>query len=233
MSKIQRRDFVGGACASLAAAAMIDPTAVLAGNNDAVLQPFNKVMLAGLDGKPLKAASLKDGESFVFSYPYVSSPAYIINTGVELKAAGKWGGGLGPKKSIVALAAICTHLLSHPTKDLATITYRHKKQGFFAKKDHVMTCCTHGSVFDLERAGTRIDGPARAALSLITLEHDAAADTLSATGVYGVPWLHKKFLKNFKKDLRKIYGRSGYKKLVEGTTAIKNLKDVSADVLKC
>ncbi len=231
---MDRRSFITGACATIIGAACLDPSESFAGKNDAKLKEFEKAVITGADGKPLKAADLKEGESFIFNYPYASSPAFLINTGSEVGANGDWKGGVGEKKSIVAFVAICTHALSYPSKNLSSIAYRHKAEGKYAKKDHMITCCSHGSVFDVDAGGKRIDGPAPAGLTAILLEHDPATDTLTASATYGIPKLHKKFLKRNKKKLRKIYGRKEYKQKVAGKTApMKKMEEISENIAKC
>jgi len=233
MGEIKRREFVGGACATLATAAMLNPAEVLASTNDPVMQSFKRVTITGADGQPLKAASIAAGEYFVFNYPYVSSPAFLINSDGQIKPSGAWGGGVGAAKSVVAFAAICSHLLSYPKASLSALSYRHKKEGQYATKDRVITCCAHGSVYDVDAGGAKVSGPATAGLAAIVLEHDAATDALTATGVYGAPWIHKKFLTRMKKDLKKVYGRSGYKAEAEGSVQIKKLTDITSDISKC
>ena len=230
---MERRTFIGGSCASLAAATMFDPSSTLAESKSAVRTPFKRAHLVGLDGQPLKASSLEEGKNFVFYYPFVSSPAFLINTGMEIAPKGGWSGGTGHKKTIVAFAAICGHLLSHPKKKLSPISYRHKKEGNYAKKDRVITCCTHGSVYDVDQGGERISGPATVGLAAITMDHDVEQDTLTATGVYGAPWIHLKFLKRVKRELRKEFGRSDYKKEAEGPAQIRKLEDVSKLISNC
>ena len=140
---------------------------------------------------------------------------------------------MGSKKSIVAFVAICTHALSYPNQKLSAVSYRHKAGGY-ASKDRMITCCSHGSVFDVDKGAARVKGPAKAGLMAVVLEHDPATDTLTASATIGMKKLHKKFLKRNKKKLKKIYGRAEYKQEVEGATApVMKLEDVSKIVSRC
>jgi Rieske Fe-S protein len=229
---MKRRDFVGGACATLIGTALVRPGEVFA-NEEAVAQSFNKVVIVGADGQPLKAATLKPGDCFLFFYPLVSTPAFLIDLGVAARASGNWTGGVGPNTSIVAFQAICTHAYSRPTRKLAPITYRHVKNGKKADRDRLITCCVHGSAFDAADAGKTLKGPATAALMAISLEYDAAADAISATGTYGPDWLHEKFLQLHKKALREEFGQSEYRSEVEGTARLWEIASYSTLLSNC
>lgn len=211
---------------------MMRPGEVLA-TEGAVAQSFNKVVIVGQDGQPLKAAALKPGDNFLFFYPLVSTPAFLIDLGIEVKASGNWAGAVGPNRSIVAFQAICTHAVSRPTRKLAPITYRHVKNAGNADKDRLITCCVHGSIFDAADAGKTLKGPATAALMAIALEYDAAADTISATGTYGPDWLHEKFILYHKKELREEFGQSEYRSEVKGTAQILKIAGFSTLISNC
>jgi Rieske Fe-S protein len=229
---MKRREFVGAACTTLIGAFLMRPGEALA-TEGAVAQSFNNVVIVGEDGRALKAATLKPGDNFLFFYPLVSTPAFLINLGIEVKGSGTWAGAVGPNRSIVAFQAICTHALSRPTRKLAPITYRHFNNAGNANKDRVITCCVHGSMFDAADAGKTLRGPATAPLMAIALEYDAAADTISATGTYGPDWLHEKFIQSHKQELREEFGQSEYRNEVEGTAKILEIASFSTLISSC
>ena len=77
---------------------------------------YQRSRLVYPNGDAVNAAALPAGESFVFHYPYVTTPCFLINLGDTLNQsqvlktesgdAYEWQGGVGPAKSIVAFSAI-------------------------------------------------------------------------------------------------------------------------------
>ncbi len=74
--------------------------------------------LVGRGERPLTTAELVPDEAYVFHYPYVSTPCFLLDLGEPLDAAelrtenGRtytWPGGVGPRRSVVAFSAICSH----------------------------------------------------------------------------------------------------------------------------
>ena len=53
-----------------------------------------------------------------------------------------------------------------------------------------------------------------------------------AVGMVGTE-LFKEFFKTYKKELRKEYGRSGYRKLVGSQTVAMTMKEYSEDIIHC
>ncbi|MDD2951343.1 MAG: sulfur oxidation protein, partial [Sulfuricurvum sp.] len=94
---------------------------------------YEKVQLVDGAGTPIKASSLEKEVTYIFNYPYASTPCMIINLPepteqeVTLKSeTGEeyvWKNGLGKDRTIVAYSAICAHQLTHPTPKDSFIKY--------------------------------------------------------------------------------------------------------------
>ncbi len=107
------------------------------------------------DGKPLTVGSLAEGTSSIFSYPYKTTPCFLLRlspgnvnrqllddtqsgSGQDRKVmladskghAYEWRGGIGPDASIVAFSAICTHKMSHPAKPVSHLNFRPEEKVF-------------------------------------------------------------------------------------------------------
>jgi len=197
---IPRRQFVQ-LCASVSAGALACVSPLLLAQNASTLKPYRRAPLLDAFGLPIKAADLKVGENYVFYYPYVSTPCFLINLGVpahppadlltEKGASYRWNGGVGPQHAIVAYSAICAHKMSHPAKEVSFINYRHapaafkRSDGLDTKQPGVIYCCSEKSVYDPAQGAKVLGGPAKQPLAAIHLEHDDKTGMLYATGTYG------------------------------------------------
>ena len=199
-----------------------------------------RVRLVRTDGSPLKAKDLPLHANWIFHYPYHSSPALLIKlddpappTEVEDKdgKAYTWPGGVGPDKNIVAYAAICAHALSYDSKETAFLNYRRERNQMTGH-GRVITCCAHASVYDPAAGAKVLAGPAKFPLAAVLLEHRAETDELFAVGLIGSE-LYGEFFKAYRKELRKAFGRSRYKKMVKGDVVAMPVKDYSEDAIKC
>lgn len=120
-SKLNRRSFVR-LCASVAALVGACPE-VLA-SQGAKKRRHERVKLVDRAGRAIGANDLIVGTNYLFHYPYVSTPCFLLNLGrptasrVSLRTEeGRhydWQGGVGPQHAIVAFSAICAHKMSHP-----------------------------------------------------------------------------------------------------------------------
>ena len=201
-SGVARRRFLG-LCGALGMAAASRPAAAAPA---LALKKFEKVRLVDDKGEPVKASGLKVGLDYIFHYPFAGTPCLLTDLGeppennVPLKTLAGRGykslAGVGPKKAIVAFSAICTHLLTHPTKNNSFVNYYHENSDF-ADRGKVVTCCAHGSVFDINRGGEVVTGEAKQPLLSVALEHDAKTDELFAIGVLGDHDLFHHFLTIF------------------------------------
>lgn len=162
-------------------------------------KPYRRARLVDATGRLLNAAQLAGNAGMIFHYPYVSTPAMVMDLG---RAA---PGGVGPTGGIVAFSAICTHQFAYPTAALSAINYR--------PGDGRINCCLHGSVFDPAQGGAVLAGPAPKPLTAVVLEFEG--DALVVLGTRG-PEVYEAFFRTFKSELRELYGRGGAEQFVEG-----------------
>lgn len=227
---MQRRHFLFG-CALAAAAA--DPVAQ-AQRARAAPAPSTKprsgprARLLGADGRPLKAASIPPRRALVFPYPFVGTPAFLIDLGrptqrsVALQTHDEerytWDGGVGPQRSIVAFSAICAHRMAYPTRQISFIDYRDEPSAV-THRAQVIHCCSEHSEYDPAAGARVLSGPATQPLAAIVLEHDAADDTLQAVGTRGGE-LFDAFFDQFAMQLALEHGGAEHRSVGESTTAV-------------
>lgn len=188
---MERREFLRActagaslACADLAA----NPT------RDAKPRLYTRTRLVGSDGKPLTAAKLSLNTSYVFEYPFESTPCFLLRldravppvSGLKTEAGSgyAWGGGVGADKAIVAYSAICAHKLAYPSQQVNFINFQ-AKAGPKHTQDRVIACCADGSIYDATAGAKVLAGPAPQPLATILLEHDTKTDGLTAIGTLG------------------------------------------------
>jgi Rieske Fe-S protein len=188
---MERRDFVG-ACA-LGALSLTSTQAFSA--KDMQAQHYARSLLVDPLGNPFKLSALKAGENYVFHYPFETTPCFLLNLGkptakqVRLSThdgqAYEWQGGVGPKRSVVAFSAICSHKMTYPTKQVSFISFQPNATGMTPDSAGIIHCCSDHSRYDPVQGAQVISGPAPQPLCAILLEHDAKADTLHAVGTLG------------------------------------------------
>lgn len=191
-----RRRFVK-LCASLVALAGAGPT-LLAGA-EGVARRYQRVRLVDAEGRPITPASLKVGENYLFHYPYVSTPCFLLDLGKPTRHKAslttedgeryEWSGGIGPKRSVVAFSAICAHKMSHPAREVSFINYRHEPVRYTdgkqsSRRPQVIYCCSEKSVYDPLDGARVLSGPAKQPLAAILLEQGQDGG-LQAIGTYG------------------------------------------------
>jgi Rieske Fe-S protein len=203
---LDRRQFIK-VCAGAGVAVAANPR--LMAQPAGELKPGETVRLVDSEGRTLRPADLTVGQSYVFHYPYVSTPCFLLDLGeraepgAELETADgrsyRWSGGVGPGRSIVAFSAICAHRMSYPTRAVTFIDYRHEPVpgggSSPRSRGQVIYCCSEGSVYDPQDGARVLAGPAPQPLAAVRLEYDEDEDTLSATGMYGGDMLESFFAK--------------------------------------
>ncbi len=206
---MRRRQFLK-ICTTMAALAGLETIRLqeALADPETAAQAYPKVKLLGSNGKPLKTAALKTHAAYLFFYPYISTPCFLLDlqealspqpvAAPETGAAYPWPGGVGPRKSIVAYSAICSHAFVHPDPETAMISYLREPSPL-AERAETITCCVHGSVFDPKKGAAVLKPPAPFPLAAIQLEWDAKSDQLTAVGVRGKPVFHE-FFKSFPKN---------------------------------
>lgn len=166
-----------------------------------VARRYQRVKLVNGRDQPIRSSDLAVGETYIFHYPYLTTPCFILNLGqrtardVELSREDgfnyRWPGGVGPNGSVVAYSAICAHMMTHPARTVTFINYRHDPVTFEdsreerVRRSNVIYCCSEKSVYDATRGAHVLGGPAPQPLAVIVLEHAAEEDAYYATGTEG------------------------------------------------
>ena len=236
----RRRRFCGG-CLSAAALAGILPRRGLAAQGD--LAPYARARLVDRHGQPVRVADLAGATSYLFAYPYVSTPCFLIDLGRRLDAPVtletrdgdpyQWRGGVGPGRSVVAFSAICSHRMTHPSRQVSFINYHPAES---AAEDGsgagVIHCCSENSIYDPAAGGRVLSGPAPEPLAAIALEYDPATDGLTAVGAYGGT-LFQRFLDAFGPRLALEHGGERYSAPMRDATPVMTLEEYSRVEMHC
>lgn len=235
-------------CASAAALASCPvavPTAVFAQSGP--MQTYRRAKLVDAANRPLLPKDLAVGENYVFHYPYICTPCFLLNLGTaasahQLKDAEgrpyRWQGGVGPDRSIVAFSAICTHKMSHPARAVSFINYRSKPVNFYTKgqgmvrRAGVIYCCSENSVYDPTRGAEVLSGPAPQPLATIVLDYDAQEQTLYAIGTRGAE-MFPRFFQEFGVRLGLEFGTDNIKQEVGDTIAVVPLSRYTRQQVMC
>lgn len=232
-----RRRFCG-ACASTAALATGLPRLLHAAERS--VTEHARVTLMASSTVPLRARELQQGVNYIFHYPYVSTPCFLLDLGhplteaVDLQTREEqrytWKGGVGPNRSIVAFSAICSHRMTHPSPEASFISY-HGSGHHAPEGRGVIHCCSENSVYD-PAAGCRVlSGPAPEPLAAIELEYDPDTDTLTATGTTGGT-MFEQFLASFGDRLAIEYGQD-YERPIGAQARVVTLEEYSDVRTQC
>ena len=243
--KLKRRGFVK-ICASAAVSVSASPS--LLASQQSPVHRYNRVKLVDTQERPITPATLEIGASYVFNYPYVTTPCFLLDLG---KPAGadellqtesgeeyRWRGGVGPHRSVVSFCAICAHKMSHPSKSVSFINYRHEDVSFRDKDKNtvhrpgVIYCCSEKSVYDPSHGARVLGGPAPQPLAAIALEHDEKTGEIYASGTCGGE-LYRKFFEAFAFRLALEYGTSDIQRKVFGTSTVMSIEEYSATQMLC
>lgn len=243
---MKRRGFVK-LCASALAAITASPE--LLAQENRVYHRYGRVALVDhYSGLPVRAASLEVGEAYLFHYPFVSTPCFLIDLGKSVTSrsnlktrAGeryRWQGGAGQNNSVVAFSAICAHKMSHPAPSVSFINYRHKEVRFLNSQDEieqragVIYCCSEDSVYDPAHGGRVLGGPAPQPLASIELDYDAREDTFYATATIGGE-MFDRFFSSFHDRLVLQHGRTDIDQPLNGSTRLMRLSDYTNNQVGC
>ena len=207
-AKEGRRNFVK-TCLATASAVAANP-ALLAYAEP--LKSYSRSLLTDQNGNPFTSQTMEQDKAYIFHYPYVTTPCFLINTGKSLspghalstenEGSYTWQGGSGPNHSIVSFSAICAHKLSYPTKTLSFLNYRPESVQFVnaeqttEQRKQLIYCCSERSAYDPAKGAEVVGGPARQPLAAIELEYDAALDQFYAVGTRGGE-LYSEFFEKF------------------------------------
>lgn len=240
-----RRSFIK-LCAGAAATAASYPETLIGSVGSGEF--FNPTLLLDNTGHPLRASRLIQNQSYVFFYPFISTPCFLIRLDRQVNAVTRlqtalgeeyeWTGGAGQNQQIVAFSAICAHKMSHPTSQVSFINYRREEVQFagadrkFHKRSAVIFCCSEGSVYDPAEGGRVLGGPAPNPLAAILLEHEPQTDHLYAVGVAGET-MFEPFFKLFADRLRLEFKTDHIDKPIEDTTRVMRLEDYCGRQILC
>lgn len=172
--------------------------------------PYPTSRLVYEDESNVTLASLETGRAYIFGYPYLTTPCFLMRLGRSAPARGSWPGGVDIDQSVVAFSAICSHKMSHPAKPVSYIAYRHEPVNFHDAdgkrhtRDGLVSCCSERSIYDPADGCAVLSGPAPTPLAAIALSPDEAGN-LSAIGSFG-PDQYERFLTKFGFRLAMEYG---------------------------
>lgn len=234
---MDRRGFIescGTAAACLGAAAAMPVFAA-----DARPREYARALLVDHRGAPVKAAALQPLTNYVFHYPYVATPVFLLDLGkpaLPLSLSTKdhdayaWPGGVGRRRSIVAFSAICAHRLVYPTRDVSFISFR-KTRAQRGVRDQLIHCCAEHSQYDPARGAQVLSGPAPQPLCAVLLSHDPKADTLTAYATLGGE-LFDEFFRKYEAKLSLDVGPAA-KRTVDGKTEVTELSRFCRNEIQC
>jgi arsenite oxidase small subunit len=242
---VSRRGFLK-LCASTGALIAGSPSLLAQATPERV--PSAPATLLHASGRPLRLDDLAVGDSYVFHYPYVSTPCFLIDLGkpalpqdsLEMDDGRRyrWRGGVGPRRSVVAFSAICAHRMTYPTPTVSFIHYRHEPMAFTDKdlqatqREQVIYCCSEGSVYDPAEGCRVLGGPAPQPLAAIDLEYDEQSGELRALGTYGGD-MFERFFEKFGFQLALQQGTENLRELSTPTSEVLPLKEYSANTNVC
>ena len=242
---MERRGFLK-LCGTAAAAVSAHPE-TFAGPNR-VLQTYVPALLVHPDGSPIRAGRLDTGRCYVFHYPYIATPCFLIDLGrpalpdgpLETEDGSKyeWPGGVGSARSVVAFAAICAHKMTHPARAVSFINYRHQEVRFEdagqrqARGKGVIYCCSERSVYDPARGARVLGGPAPQPLAAIALTHVPGEDTLHAIGTFGGE-MYERFFEEFRFRLELEFETSDLRRRVNGESTVVPIEEYSRTRVHC
>lgn len=243
---MKRRGFVK-LCATAVASITASPEVLARGHQQ--YQRYGRVALVDFyTKKPVRASSLDVGETYLFHYPFVSTPCFLIDLGKPVKTKSqlktregnsyRWHGGAGPKNSVVAFSAICAHKMTHPAPSVSFINYRHGETRFRNSNDEieqrsgVIYCCSERSVYDPAHGGRVLGGPAPQPLAAIELDYDAENDSFYATATLGGE-MFDRYFSNFHDRLVLQHGRMDIDATMDGSAELMRLSDYTQHTISC
>ena len=238
---MERRQFIRICAGSCTAVSLGLGESALAAA-DAKPRHYSRAMLVDESGKPLRASALQPGENYVFHYPFEGTPCFLLNLGrptvrdVTLKTgsgeAYRWPGGVGKQRAIVAYSAICSHQLTHPTRQISFISYREQSTASAISRPRMIHCCSEHSEFDPAAGAKVMGGPAPQPLCAILLEHREADDSLHATGTMGGE-MFDTFFRKFEMRLSLEHGGNLARNTTGDTTRVSRLSAYCKQQVRC
>lgn len=234
---MERRRFVS-ACAALGAGAGIAGLS----NGWAAAAPrlYTRARLVDEHGEPIKCGKILARTNYVFSYPYVATPCFLLDLGHAVAAADHllradgaeyaWSGGVGAKRSVVAFSAICAHKLAYPTREVSFIRFQPIRSP--TSDGDVIHCCADHSVYDPAAGARVVSGPAPQPLAAILLDYDPRSDALAALGTVGAEQFEP-FFRKYDFKLGMDYGPGKARAAVGASTVVQPLTEYCRQTIQC
>jgi len=201
---------------------------------------YERTRLTDATGAPLKARALVAETNYIFHFPFVGTPCFLLNLGKPVGAPATlrredgatyaWQGGVGPSRAIVAFSAICAHKLAYPTRDVSFIRYQPRRSA--TSDAQVIHCCADHSVYDPAAGARVLSGPAPQPLAAILLDYDAATDELAALGTVGAEQFDA-FFNKYEFRLTVDYGQGKAKRPVGATASVRELEQYCKQTIQC
>lgn len=243
---MKRRKFVK-LCASAVVGVSASPELLAEASQE--LHPYERVALVdGRSQEPISAASLEVGETYLFNYPYVTTPCFLLDLGRPIKPKSqlrtsegeryRWPGGSGPNRSVVAFSAICAHRMSHPARNVSFINYRHENASFRNRDNEVVQgknviyCCSEKSVYDPARGAEVLGGPAPQPLAAIALDYVAEEDSFYAIATVGGE-MFARYFASFGQRLVLDHARTDIEKPCSGKTELMRMSEFCRNPILC
>ena len=242
---VERRSFVK-LCAAAAVAAGANPALLAAAGDTARL--YDRTALIDDDGAPITTGALDVGRTYVFHYPYATTPCFLLDLGRPVRAAATlatetgdpyfWPGGVGEGRSVVAFAAICAHRMTHPARDVSFISYRHGKVRYLDSGDRaregsgVIFCCSEKSVYDPADGARVLGGPARQPLATILLRTEPRTGALYALGTIGGE-MYDAYFEKFAFRLALEHRTSHIRRPAGATSVVMGIDAYSRTIMRC
>lgn len=241
---MQRRTFnklVGAGAIVAMSPSLIEQ--VLFASDGQMFKAYERTLLVDANGDAIKVSDLKEEVPYIFNYPYVSTPCFLLKTNSEIKEEVKltsslgeeyvWKGGVGKANNIVGFSGICSHALTHPNPTDSFVTYVPKEGKTLAyDKGGVIVCSSHLSAYDPLKGASVVAGEAKDPLASIVLEYDETNDNIYASGVLGVGLFHKYF-RSFKPQLKDRFKKfRKAKKLIKISTATVPLSEYTKEIIQ-
>lgn len=235
---MQRRQFVQTCSGALLCSTLAEAAPVQAPGGSP--RPYQRARLMDANGAPLRASRVPPRRNLVFAYPYLATPAFLLNLAKPPSSRARladssgndyeWPGGVGPSGTIVAFAAICAHQLAYPAREISFISFREEAAGANRRAD-VIHCCAEHSQYDPAAGARVVAGPAPQPLTAILLEYDRSDDSLTATGTVGGE-VYDAFFAKYDFKLGMEHG-GRQRDLVSGETRVLPLEQVCRQQIRC
>lgn len=206
---------------------------------------YDPATLVDSEGQPIRATQLLTDRNYLFHYPYVGTPCFLLKLGkppprqdVGLETDDgegyHWHGGVGPKRAIVSYSAICAHKLAYPTKQLSFISYKDANATGKNSRatPNTIHCCAEHSEYDPAAGARVVAGPAKQPLAAILLEYDPQTDELLAVGTVGGE-LFDEFFAKYEFKLAMEHGRNKGRQSVGRSAVVTELTQFCQQEIHC